>query len=753
MDISGVPPKELASRAQRVRLRRIDWAASWIIKASGILIIGSVVAILLQIVGVALPLFFPPASERIRHFTPAWLPDPAAALAIGTDEYLETGYVLLRDGTLVFFDSRSGEVMERRALEPPAPGAAVVNVETHGRLVHGVQWSNGAVTLEQVVFRPLFDDKTDKGLRRIAHEVKRQAAIEPVPGAVSVVARATDDGGLTVAALLPANRLRVQRRTTKTDLLGNETHESRAFELKDPLPGQITTMTLDSNGSRLFAGTGNGYLLAWKLKDDGPVLSERLRAFADGQRVSSLAMVYGDTSLAVGAAEGQVSTWFEVPAEPGSNSRVLSEIHPLKPHRGAVLALLPSQASKTIVSQGEDGKVFFHYPANERDFLTIEPKPALTLAALSARASGLIGLDREGAIDLWEIDAPHPEFNLKAMFARIWYEGFQNPAFVWQSSAGTDDVEPKLSLMPLIFGTFKGTFYALLFAVPLSVLAAIYTSTLMEPRLRLIVKPTVEIMAAVPTVVIGFLAALWFAPLIEPHLAGIFLFVLTLPVVLVAFVMLWDRVGGTRLLKRWRSGYEFILIVPAVLLAGYLALAGGEWVQRAVFGGDFQLWMYQNLGTRVDQRNSVVIAFALGFAVIPIIFTISEDALIRVPRHLRAASLALGASRWQTAWRVLLPSASPGIFAAVMIGFGRAVGETMIVLMATGNTPIIDASIFNGMRTLSANIAVEIPEAPVNGTLYRVLFLSGVLLFAVTFVANTAAEVVRDRLRKKYGRV
>ena len=750
MDLSGTPPKEFSSRAQRVRLRRIDRAASWIIRASGILIIGSVIAILLQIVGVALPLFFPPSSAQIRHFTPTWLPDAGATVAIGTDEYLETGYVLLRDGTLVFFDSRSGREMERVKLAPPAPGATIAGADVHGRLVHGLLWSNGATTLDQVLFTSVFDQQ---GVRRIGHEVKRLAAIEPIAGAVLVAARAAPEGPLTVAALLPDNRLRVLREITRTDLLGNETHESQAFNLNDALPGQITTLMLDGGGARLYAGTDNGYLLAWKLKAEGPALSERIRAFSNGQRVAALAMVYGDSSIAIGGADGTVSTWFEVPAEPGSNTRVLSEIHPLKPHQGAVLSLLPSQGAKTIVSRGEDGKIAFHYPANEREFLTIEPKPPLRLAALSTRGNGMIGLDREGAVDLWEIEAPHPEFNLKAMFGRIWYEGFQRPAFVWQSSSATDDSEPKLSLVPLIFGTLKGTFYALLFAVPLAVLAAIYTSTLMDPRLRLIVKPTVEVMAAVPTVVIGFLAALWFAPLIEPHLIGIFLFVLVLPVVLVAFVMLWDRIGSTRLLERWRSGYEFILIVPAVLLALYSAIAAGGWAQREVFGGDFQLWMYQNLGTRVDQRNSVVIAFALGFAVIPIIFTISEDALIRVPRHLRAASLALGASRWQTAWRVLLPSASPGIFAAVMIGFGRAVGETMIVLMATGNTPIIDASVFNGMRTLSANIAVEIPEAPVNGTLYRVLFLSGALLFAATFLTNTVAEVVRYRLRKKYGRV
>ena len=106
------------------------------------------------------------------------------------------------------------------------------------------------------------------------------------------------------------------------------------------------------------------------------------------------------------------------------------------------------------------------------------------------------------------------------------------------------------------------------------------------------------------------------------------------------------------------------------------------------------------------------------------------------------------ASRWQTVWRVVLPSASPGIFAAVMIGFGRAVGETMVFLMATGNTPLIDLSPFNGMRTLSANIAEEIPGAPLNGTLYRTLFLCAVILFIMTFFLNTIAEVVRQHLRK-----
>ena len=140
----------------------------------------------------------------------------------------------------------------------------------------------------------------------------------------------------------------------------------------------------------------------------------------------------------------------------------------------------------------------------------------------------------------------------------------------------------------------------------------------------------------------------------------------------------------------------------------------------------------------------------MGFAVIPTIFSISEDAIYSVPKHLTTGSLALGATPWQTMVRVVLLTASPGIFSAVMIGLGRAVGETMIVVMATGNTAIMDMNIFQGFRALSANIAVEMPESEVGSTHYRILFLAGLVLFAATFLFNTAAEIVRQRLRVKY---
>jgi phosphate transport system permease protein len=271
----------------------------------------------------------------------------------------------------------------------------------------------------------------------------------------------------------------------------------------------------------------------------------------------------------------------------------------------------------------------------------------------------------------------------------------------------------------------------------------------MDPRLQRWVKPIVEIMASLPSVVLGFLAGLWLAPRLERYFPGLLLLLVASPVLALAAGAAF-RALPARLRGRLPPGSE-VALAAALLAAGAgvsIVLSGA--VEGMVFGGDFGAWLQATTGLAYDQRNAVVAGIAMAFAVIPIIFAIAEESLSNVPKTLAAASLALGATRWQTLARVVLPAASPGLFAAVMIGFGRAVGETMIVLMATGNTPLLGWSPFDGFRSLSANIAVEIPEAPHGATLYRVLFLSALLLFMVTFVLNTAADLVRESLRRRY---
>jgi phosphate transport system permease protein len=237
--------------------------------------------------------------------------------------------------------------------------------------------------------------------------------------------------------------------------------------------------------------------------------------------------------------------------------------------------------------------------------------------------------------------------------------------------------------------------------------------------------------------------------MIERIVPGLFLLPLVASVGILAALLAW-RGLPLRVRAVFRPGTEVFLLVPIVLMAGWAAFTLGGFVEARLLGGDYRGWLLSALGLTYDQRNSLVVGIAMGFAVIPIIFTIAEDSLANVPQHLRAGSLALGATRWQTALRIVVPTASPGIFSAIMIGFGRAVGETMIVLMATGNTPVMDWNIFSGFRALSANIAVELPEAPEGGTLFRVLFLAAFLLFCLTFLVNTVAELVRLRLRRKY---
>ncbi|MFT6954541.1 MAG: phosphate transport system permease protein [Glaciecola sp.] len=336
---------------------------------------------------------------------------------------------------------------------------------------------------------------------------------------------------------------------------------------------------------------------------------------------------------------------------------------------------------------------------------------------------------------------------LKSLFSEVWYEGYEEPAYVWQTSSAAENYETKFSIIPLIVGSLKASFLALFVAIPLALGAAIYTSYFADPAVRQYLKPTIEMLEAVPSVVIGFIAAVWMVPIAEEFLLSVILFIVALPILLVTAALLQSRVASLfddKFDRRW----EILVIILAVVLLGLFCFSLSDVWRFMLFGS--AEFGEQNDNIMNISKTTIVVAIALGVAISPSIYSLAEDALFEVPESIKQASFALGATKLQTLRRVIIAVAMPSILSAVMLGFGRAFGETMIVLMVTGNTPISDWNILEGLRSMTANLAIEMQESNVNSSHFNTLFLTASILFIFTFIVNTAAEILRNRLRKVY---
>lgn len=723
------------------RNKLYDTLAHHVITIGGIAVILSVVAILVLIVRVSLPLFSPPTSTVV----PQSLVLDSQPVVLGLDDYQENIFTIDSHGLLSVIPLH-GQVTVAPIDLSAGRDAAIIFTSRNGA-EYCLLWDDGGVSVVSIGFKPVFASDSKRTIEPVISTTFTPAVSgTSVQQAFFVSSIDEDAPGSVLVTLDQDNSLTIGRTRVAESLFGDveEEHELATIPAYfEP----ISTVALSEDGLQLYAGTNGGTLLHWDISE-APVLIDTVPAFK--KPITALAMVFGSQSLAVGTADGRLTTWMGVRDSDASTTKKLRKIHILTPHDSAITAIRPSRRDKSLLSLSVNGALHLDHMTSERHLYSFE-LPKVGLAALNDRGNGLISINQQG-LTLLSLHNPHPEVSFKTLFGKVWYESYDSPEYAWQSSSGSDDFEPKFSITPLLFGTIKGTLYAMVFALPLAIFGAVYVSQFAPSHLQQVIKPIVEVMASVPSVVIGFLIALVLAPFIETHLVALILCFLLVPLCFMFFLFCWHKGQKFRAIREMRSGFEFLIIIPVLILGVLISYVAAPFIEQTFFAGNFTQYLFQNFAATYDQRNCIIIAFGLGFCVIPIIFSISEDSLSNVPSGLSHASLALGASRWQTVWRVVLPSASPGIFAGSMIGLGRAVGETMIILMATGNTPIMDWSIFNGMRTLAANIAVEIPESPVDGTLYRVLFLCSVLLFCMTFVVNTGAELIRDHLRKKYAR-
>lgn len=885
--MTTLEPRSFTGRARRRKTKRsvkiVDALARLFITIGGFGTIIAVSTVCIFLVAVVVPMFFDPKVDD-PHVVRQAVQVVSDPLHVAVDDYNLMGWAAFRDGTIQVFSLETGEQLDLLEIPDRERMTAWSFPQRGDQVAFG--YADGTIRLGAIGFELSFINVEDapehlRGLAplQVAHhknglaQLTRERQIrfltlklelgDPIATGSESPIMLLDHTGSTdrpiLASLGADNVLRInQVRIRRNMMTGRSTYSTTGGELAlEHTPKAPSHLKLSGLGDNVYLVWSDGTLQRYDTRTPagGIFLVEQLDLIDDpATELTSIAFLIGKTTILVGDSRGNVNAWFRTRPEGADTADAmrLTRVNRMEGDGAAAVTTITSSQRKRMIAVGHaDGRVRMHNVTNQRFLLEAQANatdPVATVV-LSPRDNGLIAL-AGNRVWHWSINVPHPEVSIRAIFGKVWYEGADKPAHVWQSTGGTDDFESKYGLVPLIFGTIKATFYSMLFGVPLALLAAIYTSEFLHKRVKSMVKPTVEMMASLPSVVLGFLAGLVVAPFIEDVVPTTLAALITIPFSFLLASYVWQMLPSNLRVRldAWRLGF----ITVAIPLGIYLAMLLGPLAEAAFFkvdfldpatgavvssetsirtwlsarnaetgpvifassavGGWFILflplsalliglsmtrlvnphlmgrstnWSWAKLasadlvkfaigaaatvvvalalssvfslfwdarGSYIDtyvQRNALIVGFIMGFAIIPIIYTIADDAMSAVPEHLRSASLGAGATRWQTAIRIIIPTAMSGLFSAVMIGFGRAVGETMIVLMAAGNTPVLEWNMFNGFRTLSANIAVEMSEAVQNSTNYRMLFLAALTLFTMTFIVNTVAETVRLRYRKR----
>ncbi len=675
-------------------------------------------------------------------------------LFVASERYVEVGVRFTRGGEAVFFEPEDGNVRDRVRL--PFPDNATLTSFGFAEPRTGIVafgFSDGTALVVKHDYTLTYPDDVRYVTPHIEYPLgDRPVTVDDTGVALTALAVQQGSTGLSVGAVTADGRAILARYASRVSFMTGETELTRtAYALPAP-PHAVAWLEIDITMRNLLAAGRNGMLSYYDISQPAQArLQETRRILMDPQaELTAFSYLLGTVSFIAGGSDGSVAQWMLVRDD--DNIYHITPVRAFRGHSGAVVDIQPEYSRKGFVTADVNGEVGIHFASSARTvFHERLIDRAVRYVRLAPRDDALFIIDDAGTVHRSTVWNEHPEISMSALWQKVWYEGRQGPDYVWQASSATDEFERKFSLVPLTIGTLKAAFYAMLFAIPLAIFGAIYTAYFMTPKMRGYVKPTIEVMEALPTVILGFLAGLWLAPFVESNLPSVFMSLLFLPTIMLVVAWIWTHLPA-RVRFIIPDGWEAALLIVPIIAVVWAAVELSPVVELLFFNGDMRQW-FTDVGITYDQRNALVVGIAMGFAVIPTIFSIAEDAIFTVPKHLTQGSLALGATRWQTVTKVVLLTASPGIFSAIMIGFGRAVGETMIVLMATGNSPVVNFNIFEGMRTLSANIAVELPETAVGGTHFRILFLAALLLFAITFILNTVAEVVRQRLRTKYSQL
>ncbi|MBB1406959.1 MULTISPECIES: ABC transporter permease subunit [unclassified Pseudoalteromonas] len=737
-------PNKPTFNTDRSRLFK-DRLAQFGITVGGVMVLIALLLIFFYLLYIVQPIFESAKVEKRDSFN---LTNAEQIVGVGVEEQTEVAYLLSQQGSVDFYSVEKANFGKKlKTLEVTLPSdvsSFATSAPFQGQYAYGLE--NGSVKIVIPKFMVTFPNnerkltpRLDYPLGELALEVDEQGA------AIKRFAFSHFEDKTAVVALTADKRVLFSSFVAEENMFSGEV-EWLVERTELDVAGRVDELLMSPDTTRVFVRSAN-QIYVYDTRDPSEVEQiQLLSANEENANIVAAQLLAGANSLMLANDNGKVSQWFEINTDSG---REYQKIRSFETTKQSKLNVFTEFYRRTFFTTSSNGELGVYYTTSQAKLWQGKvSEGAIKNFAIAPRANAAL-IVADNKLTVLEIHNEHPEVTWSALWQEVWYEGYPEPGYIWQSTSASDDFESKFSLVPISFGTLKAAFYAMLFAVPIAISAAIYTAYFMSSELRKVVKPTVEIMEALPTVILGFLAGLWLAPLIEQHLPAIVGLLVLLPLGILATALGWTKLPAS-IRHKIPEGSHAIILIPVVLFIGWFSFAMSETVELWMFDGNVRQYLTNELGMTFDQRNALVVGIAMGFAVIPTIFSIAEDAVFSVPKHLSNGSLALGATQWQTLIRVVLLTASPGIFSAVMMGLGRAVGETMIVLMATGNTPIMDWSVFQGMRTLAANIAVEMPESEVGSSHYRILFLAAFVLFIFTFVFNTIAEFVRQQLREKY---
>ncbi|WP_145184419.1 ABC transporter permease subunit [Pseudomonas sp. URMO17WK12:I11] len=733
-------------RKRRIRALK-DRLTRWYVLVGGLAVLAAITLIFFYLAYVVLPLFQGAQLTQKPALAPSWLQqDAGKPLMIALEEQNLVGMRVADQGQVLFFDTKTGNALKRVDLPLP-PGTQVVSISADqpGSPLVVLGLSNGQALVFHHTYKVTYPDNQKTITPGLDYPYGQAPfVLDDQARALEHVSVNVNGDTLMLAGSTGAHLQVVELSRSENMMTGEVSTEQRRIELPQ-MTEAVKNIFIDPRQQWLYVINGRATADVFSLRDKSLNGRYRLTDSADTE-ITATAPLVGGISLIIGDSKGRLAQWF-MARDPDGEQR-FKQIRTFQMGKSPIVQIDAEERRKGFIALDSAGQLGVFHSTAHRTLLVEPVAEGPGVLAFSPRANRII-IEQGGKLLPLSLRNPHPEVSFSALWGKVWYENYDEPKYVWQSTASNTDFEPKLSLSPLTYGTLKAAFYAMILAAPLAIAAAIYTAYFMAPGMRRKVKPVIELMEAMPTVILGFFAGLFLAPYLEGHLPGVFSLFLIMPLGILLVGFGWSRLPESIRL-RVPDGWEAAILIPVILAIGWFALSVSPWLESALFGGDMRLWITETLGLRYDQRNALVVGIAMGFAVIPNIYSIAEDAVFSVPRSLTLGSLALGATPWQTLTRVVILTASPGIFSALMIGMGRAVGETMIVLMATGNTPVMELNIFEGMRTLAANVAVEMPESEVGGSHYRVLFLAALVLLMFTFVMNTLAELIRQRLRKKY---